>query len=146
MVPDLMKKISLVPDVAVLHYFEQLRSSTGWSHYKFHSLTAKGWNLVLLYFYHWFIALCPLCFHLLIHVLVLNKWENVVVGKSAESGIGPPYHSYCLALQQHDLESLSYEKCSFGVLAFSNLLSVVLSKRDPYKLKLFIYIFIYIYI
>jgi len=29
MVPDLMKRISLAPDVAVLHYFEQLRSSTG---------------------------------------------------------------------------------------------------------------------
>lgn len=141
MVPDLMKRISLAPDVAVLHYFEQLRSSTGWSHYKFHSLTARDWNLLPLYFYHWFIALCPLCFHLLIHVLVLSEWENVVVGRTAGSGIGPPYHSCCLALQQHDLESLCYEKCSFSVLAFSNLLSAVLSKIDPCKLKLFMQAF-----
>lgn len=47
------------------------------SHDKFHSLTAKDRNLVPVYFYRWFTAICPPYFYIPIQDHVLSQWVGL---------------------------------------------------------------------
>lgn len=53
------------------------------SHDKFHSLTARDQNLVPLYFYNWFIAICPPYFYIPIQDHVLPQWVGLQDPESA---------------------------------------------------------------